>query len=157
MKRKPLGGASGVSPVIAIIIMVAIVVILSSILYVWILQMAETDEVYETFPRIEITFWDAPDNDSMVIKHKSGSDIHWADYMIRIINNTNETQFTTLVGLTVGDVSYGQETVFNAENTDGFDIINYESYSFYTVEIYNIADQNRVFHEPSAVCKKVGG
>jgi FlaG/FlaF family flagellin (archaellin) len=140
-----------VSPVIAIILMVAITVVLASVLYVWVMNIADTDEGIEQFPTLEITIMDLPSGDELKFKQTSGDPLDWSKYKIIIANQSDDLD--TAVMLTLSGIMVPGETItFNATNASGFSDIDYRYNTFYNLEIYNIRDNKRVFYKNNIIC-----
>ncbi|UCH88127.1 MAG: type IV pilin N-terminal domain-containing protein [Thermoplasmata archaeon] len=152
MKYHFRGKNDAVSPVIAIILMVAITVVLASILYVWVMSMSDTEEKVEQFPTLEITLKDDPAGDSIDLKHVGGIPIDWNNYKMIITNQSSPSQTATMLNLP-GELNAGENSTFNATNAPGFSDINYEFNLFYTVEIYNIDANKRVYNEQNILCE----
>jgi len=95
----------GVSPVIAVILMVAITVVLAGVLYVWVTGLSDLDEkkapmvVFELKPRDELN--SSLGQNISILTHKSGDKIKWADMKIMVSDNGGDFRII----------------VFNVENT----------------------------------------
>jgi flagellin-like protein len=87
MKNMPFNkDRDGVTPVIAIILMVAITVVLTGVLYVWVSNLADTDPGEQTY-----ILFDADVSAStkvLTITMRVGQPIEWGDYQLRM-NRTN--------------------------------------------------------------------
>jgi flagellin-like protein len=139
-----------VSPVIAIILMVAITVVLASVLYVWVMNLADTDDTVERFPTINLSIIDDPAGDEIKIKMTSGNPIEWTKYKMLIFNQSDNEDTATLLTLT-GQLNSGETMSFNS-TTPGFSDINYEQNEYYTIEIYNIKLNKQVFYKNNIIC-----
>ena len=141
-----------VSPVIAIILMVAITVVLASVLYVWVMNLAETDEGAAEFPTITVELKTGSSTlyeNQLIINHESGDPIKWADYRIKVINISDDTKTTSIDSLT-GELKFGENVIFSnvtgtgkvaASALGGIDL----SIGFkYKVEIFDIKEQQKV-------------
>ena len=81
----------GVSPVIAVILMVAITVVLAGVLYVWVTGLSDLDEKKAPMVVFELKPWDDL-NSSLgqnisILTHQSGDKIRWADMKILVSND----------------------------------------------------------------------
>lgn len=146
-----------VSPVIAIILMVAITVVLASVLYVWVMQLADTDtEEAAKFATIEMGLEVGPGGENyLIIDHKSGNPIKWSDFQITIKDVNNKANSATLDDLT-GEQKFGETSTIT--NDTGYAIgnvitsaklssISLVSGDQYEVSIYDIAKQQNVLTE----------
>ena len=140
-----------VSPVIAIILMVAITVVLASVLYVWVMNLAQTDDSEVAFPTIEVTLSDNGAADRLTIKHVQGDPIDWTGYKVIMTNNTDETTTTMTQLNSLGTQNAGESKQINS-TIGGFTGINYEKGKTYTMEIYNLKENKRVFNRDNLVC-----
>jgi archaeal type IV pilus assembly protein PilA len=80
----------GVSPVIAVILMVAITVVLAAVVYVWVSGFGTTGSL-QAFPRIVMT--DAPTDltavsgeDVLLLSHRGGDTIDWTRYAVTMVD-----------------------------------------------------------------------
>jgi flagellin-like protein len=141
----------GVSPVIGVILVVAITVVVASILYVWVMNMAsDTDktvvEPLQVTPELNIDH----ENDELELKIKIGRGINWDNYRVMLNNSEVKT--------TPGKISLEGETVLFDYQGDKL-IEN----KFYTLDIIEISTNTIVFSEnvlaisdPSKVTKITG-
>lgn len=141
-----------VSPVIAIILMVAITVVLASVLYVWVMNLSTTEDKVEKFPSLEISLYDLPEGDEIIIKHISGNVIKWEKYKILVTNTTNVTNIAWIFS-PPGELSSSETIVFNATNTNGLDDVDYRRNLYYDLEIYDIKENKRVYLERNILCE----
>ena len=88
----------GVSPVIAIILMVAITVVLAGVLYVWVTQLADTEE-----DSLDLLLFRAEvreETRNLTIEMRSGHLIQLSDYKLTMddveLNMLNGTNVTSL-------------------------------------------------------------
>jgi flagellin-like protein len=141
-----------VSPVIAIILMVAITVVLASVLYVWVMRIAEPTGPMVEFPTTEIELkHGSNDGDIVTIKHIGGDPIKWEDYKIIITNNSDQTQVAVMEYLS-GKLSSGETSIFT-ESTTGFDNVDYQKGESYRLEVYNTKHSKQVFDKDSLICQ----
>jgi flagellin-like protein len=150
-----------VSPVIAIILMVAITVVLASVLYVWVVQIADPDDDFVKFPTVDVTLRDVPggDGDSLAIKHKAGNPLDWSKYKIIITNQSDETDTAVMNSLS-GEITAGEISLFGkVTNTtsgmvavSGFGNIDYQKTKSYQVEIYDIGANKLVWQKNNVIC-----
>lgn len=141
-----------VSPVIAIILMVAITVVLASVLYVWVMNLAQTEDTEIAFPTIEVTLKDNGANDRLTIKHLQGDPIDWTKYKMILTNNTDETSTTITQLSALGQQSAGESAQVNS-TVSGFNGVNYEKGKSYQLEIYNLKENKRVFNRENLICE----
>jgi len=145
-----------VSPVIAIILMVAITVVLASVLYVWVMNLAQTDEEVGTFPTIEVTLkHGASASDSLTIKHIQGDPLDWTKFKVIITNQTDTTNtavMTDLSALTPNQITAGESSSIT-KSIAGFDDIDYQKGKSYQLEIYNLKENKRVYNKENVICE----
>lgn len=144
-----------VSPVIAIILMVAITVVLASVLYVWVNQIAGQRGNEELqFPIIEISLVDSgiAGADEMSIKHTSGDPIDWSKYKIILTNNTDGSSTVMTQLNSLGDQSAGEMVLVNSTIAD-FNGIDYQKGKSYQMEIYNLRENKRVLNHKNLICE----
>ena len=146
-----------VSPVIAIILMVAITVVLASVLYVWVMNLAQTDEEVGTFPTIEVTLRDVGNDDNgadtLAIKHIQGDPLEWSDYKVIITNNSDAADTAVITDLSSLDQITAGESSTITESVSGFNDIEYEKASAYQLEIYNLKENKRVYNRDNIICQ----
>ena len=128
-----------VSPVIAVILMVAITVVLASVLYVYVMSLTDTSETVDTFGMLDIEIRDSPGGDFMRIKLVDGDPFNWTAYKMIITNTTDPTDKATMLSLS-GDMEVGTWVTFTSATAHGFEQINYQANTHYNVEIYHIPD-----------------
>ncbi|UCH90113.1 MAG: type IV pilin N-terminal domain-containing protein [Thermoplasmata archaeon] len=145
-----------VSPVIAIILMVAITVVLASVLYVWVMNLADTEGEAGGFPSIEVKIYDLGTSaqDKVTIKHIQGDPLTWGDYKIIIKNNTNDDSISlnNLNPITPNQVTSGDTTTINSTVLSGL-TLNFQKSKAYTLEIYDLQENKRVFQDENIICK----
>ena len=123
----------GVSPVIAVILMVAITVVLAGVLYLWVSSLADTDKSAELLDIKGELYEDldsAATADKLVIEVMGGT-ITWGDYKVTV----GGTEVTT----TTTSSSAGDEETFTTSVpalTQG---------TSYTVKIVNVGDNEVVW------------
>jgi len=144
-------GCDAVSPVIAVILMVAITVVLASLLYVWVMSFATPEGGLEKFATLDIEIRDQSNGDQLIMKLLDGDPINWTNYKIVIYNDSDDDQVAHMLHLS-GDMFAGDKITFNATNAPGFDTIDYKKDLFYHIEIYNIQDSKRVYKEDYITC-----
>ena len=144
-----------VSPVIAIILMVAITVVLASVLYVWVMNLAQTDEEVGTFPTIEVTLKQgATDTDSLGLKHIQGDPLDWSKFKVIITNNTDTTDTAVMTDLSVlTQITAGESSSITESGVTGFSDIDYQKGKAYQLEIYNLKENKRVYNRDNIICE----
>jgi flagellin-like protein len=149
-----------VSPVIAIILMVAITVVLASVLYVWVMNLADTGEEAAKFPTIEVTLKEgvplSPTPslrvDSLTIKHTAGDPLDWTKFKIIITNQSDDTDTSVMNSLS-GEITAGESLQFNGSNSAGFASIEFQKTKSYQIEIYNIKENKQVWIKKNVICE----
>jgi flagellin-like protein len=158
-----------VSPVIAIILMVAITVVLASVLYVWVMNLADTGEEAAKFPTIEVTLVDKiSSGDSLTIKHTAGDPLDWKKFKIIITNNSDTSDTATMNNLAPNPdtITAGESSTFTS-TTDGFydnsiagpstpvsgNGIDYDKTKSYQIEVYNIKENKQVWQKKNVICE----
>jgi flagellin-like protein len=145
-----------VSPVIAIILMVAITVVLASVLYVWVMNLAQTGEEAAKFPTIEVTLRDGGNSadDILRVKHIQGDPLDWTEYKMIITNNSDDKS-TTMTNLNnLETQTAGESKEINTTVTiTGFHSIDYAKASSYTIEIYDLQENKRVYQNNNIICQ----
>ena len=101
----------GVSPVIGVILMVAITVILAAVIGAFVLGLG--DQVSNNAPQASFSFeFDQPDNGNVTITHTGGDNIESNNLNISATNNTNWPESGTVKTGDSVNVSYtGGEAV----------------------------------------------
>jgi flagellin-like protein len=129
MKWKKKLDEEGVSPVIAIILMVAITVVLAGVLYVWVTSLADTEETVKNLQlKGEISVVDNS-TANLVITHRGGDKIAWSDYQVTLHGSTVTTTSTeTAVGETAtfaytGALTVGEEYTARIIDVDADKIV----------------------------------
>ncbi|WP_410766796.1 type IV pilin [Haloferax sp. DFSO60] len=106
-----------VSPVIGVILMVAITVILAAVIGTFVLGLG--DQVSETAPQASFSF-DYDGNGALTITHESGEAINAGQVTITgDINNSTDTWADFAAG-TPTDISAGSSVVVNSSTGGGF-------------------------------------
>jgi flagellin-like protein len=113
-----------VSPVIAVILMVAITVVLAGVLYVWVTSLSGADEEVAPTASLKLTTRDelndtAQDQDFAMLSHRSGDNMKWSDMKFQIsddggtffIIEPDVTQTNLNVLMTKGD-NIGDKDLF---------------------------------------------
>lgn len=138
---------SGVSPVIAVILMVAITVVLAGVLYLWVSSLADTDEGAETLNVKAEAYADSnvADVDKVVIEVIGGT-ITWGDYKVTV---AGEQWYTATASGSAGDsvTFYDEGAGAPADAEPGFDVGNE-----LTIKIVNLGD-NKVVWEKDLTAK----
>ena len=123
MKSLRFRDVEAVSPVIAIILMVAITVVLASVLYVWVMNLSDADEEAAEFPTIRVALYKNSDDNTRYLKisHDSGDPIFWEEYKIIIINISNEQDRLSVMGIK-HELKFGESVYFtdNGSKAAGF-------------------------------------
>ena len=141
-----------VSPVIAIILMVAITVVLASVLYVWVMQLVPNDPNEPSkFATIDIQLIRTKSGDNeILVEHNSGNMIKWSEYQIIIENASNPADSANLKELT-GELQFGETSLFtnNASKSEASYIPELNSIDLtvgqeYNIKIYDIDIQSQV-------------
>ena len=87
MKWRKKEDEEAVSPVIAIILMVAITVVLAGVLYVWVTSLADTEDTVKTLNLQGSIGVDATElKINMSLEHRGGDPINWNDYQVTVDN-----------------------------------------------------------------------
>jgi flagellin-like protein len=144
-----------VSPVIAIILMVAITVVLASVLYVWVTSfLPDGTENDFKFPTLEITLTDGMDDgDTLDIKHTSGDPLDWKKYKVIITNNTDKSDTAVITDLSsLGQITAGEYSTITESGISGFSDIDYVKGNSYQLEIYNLKENKRVMNKQNVIC-----
>jgi flagellin-like protein len=149
----------GVSPVIAIILMVAITVVLASVLYVWVMQIADTDPTPDKFPTIEAQLIRTINGDNQIVfEHKRGELVKWSEYQI-IIENKSDLRDKIFLKELTGEIKFGETTMFTTNSSDHDAIyiadlsnIKLKVGQSYDLEIYKTEGQSQVL-EREVICK----
>jgi hypothetical protein len=115
------------------------------------MNIADTDELIEVFPTLEIEILDLPAGDQINIKHVSGDPIYWREYKMIIMNQTDPSNSMVLITLP-GQTVASEISHFNITNTPNFDKIDFNNTDFYDLELYNIKDSKRVFQKTNILC-----
>ena len=153
-----------VSPVIAIILMVAITVVLASVLYVWVMNLADTEEDVAEFPTVTVSVKrnETDDENRLVFVHQKGNPIKWENYRIIVKNSANpETDQTTLTNLQ-GELTLGSNAIFTDNSTapsalTGAQAVTYSNFDFevgqtFHIEIYDLDQKEIVWQKKDVSC-----
>lgn len=141
----------GVSPVIAIILMVAITVVLAGVLYVWVMRIAEPPPDPISFPSAKIELRTGSDGmNYLIIRQDSGESIKWSEYKVMITGKDSLLEQVTLSGLS-GTQNLGEKKVFTDNTTypggtvvPAIGDITLKINDIYTVDIFHIETLQRV-------------
>ena len=132
----------GVSPVIAVILMVAITVVLAGVLYLWVSSLADTEGDVETI-NVKCELVNGVAADTMTFEVMSG-DIAWADYYVKI-DGTTQTAETPAAGTSsAGDVA---SFSWDLTGDDPF-----ATGTTYNIKIVNI-ENNAVVYDKDIIAK----
>jgi len=143
-----------VSPVIAIILMVAITVVLASVLYVWVTGFLPDGGNEIRFPTVEVELaHGSGDADTLKIKHTSGAPLDWSKYKMIITNNTDTTDTAIITDLSsLGQITAGESSLITESSITGFSDIDYQKGNSYQLEIYNLKENKRVLNSENVIC-----
>ena len=126
MKWRKKEDEEAVSPVIAIILMVAITVVLAGVLYVWVTSLADTEDTVKTLNLQGSIGVDAADTKINVsLEHRGGDPITWNDYQVTVDGNAmsgnplNGADGSSDSQSTVGETGYWQYTFSGTAFTVG--------------------------------------
>jgi flagellin-like protein len=117
----------GVSPVIAVILMVAITVVLAGVLYVWVTSLADTSEektetlrlsVDDASVDVAITSVFGPGKDLLKVEQIGGDPIDWSELTIYLNTKGSDARVTLTVS-TIAGVTYGTGAAETTESTTG--------------------------------------
>jgi flagellin-like protein len=103
-----------VSPVIAIILMVAITVVLAGVLYVWVTSLADTEDTVETL-NLSADLETDNTNANLTIEQRGGDKITWADYTVKL-EGVKLTGQTDMNGAAKPVSETGDKTVWDASS-----------------------------------------
>ncbi|WP_281193758.1 type IV pilin N-terminal domain-containing protein [Halorubrum sp. F4] len=139
-----------VSPVIGVILMVAITVILAAVIGTFVLGLGDSLGDSQPTAQLDIS---ADDAGTVTIEHTGGDELRLSEFDIQVRNGSETLNTSTLSEvndgkstLSVGEsttVSYAVDDVADAEDTDGIRLIHTPSDSIYadrTVVIENFND-----------------
>jgi flagellin-like protein len=152
MKRIHLKDTKAVSPVIAVILMVAITVVLASVLYVYVNSLVDTTESVDMFGLMDVEIRDSPTGDYMRLKLIDGDPVNWTKYKIIITNESDPDDQATMLTL-MGNMEIGYWMTFDQSNAPGFNGINYQETERYSLEVYHIQKNKRVYNQDLILCK----
>ncbi len=94
--RKMLKEKAGVSPIIAIILMVAITVVLAATIYVWVSGMGKTGTGGESLSALYITKDTTAHNATFQVSGVSSDSIPWADITAQVVSTDGTVTTGTL-------------------------------------------------------------
>ncbi len=135
----------GVSPVIAVILMVAITVVLAGVVVLWVTRLSKTEEEGPEMLTLDVKLYDDDINgDYMEIYNNGGGTINWANYKITIdgtpiAGTTDSTSWT--------DGTANLETEVGEKVTIDFSTNQFEAGLEYTVKVTNIKTQKVVWEQ----------
>jgi flagellin-like protein len=128
-----------VSPVIAIILMVAITVVLAGVLYVWVSGMADTESEEQNYVVMSPELHE--NNYNLTLFMRTGKEIIWRDHKFLF----NGTQLNTSTEST----SVGEYVYFDLSK---YDDITLKVGRDYLLQLINI-DKEKIMWEDYVVCK----
>jgi FlaG/FlaF family flagellin (archaellin) len=136
--------------------MVAITVVLASVLYVWVMNLAETGDKVEQFPTLIVGLYDggSDGNDTLVIKHVSGGPIDWTNYKILMEQTTNVSNQAMIIDIE-GQLLVSESMTITEANAPGFNAVDYEKNTYYNMEIYNIEETKIVWQRKNILCEPI--
>ena len=139
----------GVSPVIAIILMVAITVVLAGVLYVWVQQLAQTgDTGVETLQATVIQGSDSnvTQGDLIVLSKGSGQSVDPEDYLVKY-GIEGETLYTLKMEDDIDSGNFTFDSGQGGQDANRWDVgevVGYEWSSLDATFRSGIEDQDRV-------------
>lgn len=144
-----------VSPVIAIILMVAITVVLASVLYVWVMSLVPDPDEADRFPTVEITLQQGgSDGDTLTFKHTRGDPLDWSKYKIVITNKTDLTDKAVMTDLSsLNQITTGESSTLTEASITGFGDIDYQKGKAYEIEVYNLKENERSYQKDNVICQ----
>ena len=95
----------GVSPVIAVILMVAITVVLAGVVVLWVTRLSKTEEEGPEMLTLDVKLYDTT-NDYIEIYNNGGGTINWANYKITIDGQS--------IGTLSGTTEVGEKITFTS-------------------------------------------
>lgn len=98
----------GVSPVIAVILMVAITVVLAATVYVWVSGFGTSGSI-KKFPQVTMkddtsdnTYAAATKDTLAVLEHRGGDSLNWGDYTLRAYEGTGTSTVAVIYDTAAG-------------------------------------------------------
>ncbi len=138
MKWRKKADEEAVSPVIAIILMVAITVVLAGVLYVWVTSLADTDEgmtLLNVSGEIEVD--DGASTINVTLTHNGGDPIRWGDFSVTVGGAAVAGNPTNPVTAATAETTIvGESAMWTVSNAAG----NYIVGNQYTIKCIVIAD-----------------
>ena len=128
----------GVSPVIAVILMVAITVVLAGVVVLWVTRLSKTEEEGPEMLTLDVKLYDSTTNDYMEIYNNGGGEINWANYKITIDG-------TPIANTLSGTTEVGEKVTFT-NGTDNVSI-SVTAGQTYTVKVVNIVTNKVVWEQ----------
>lgn len=117
-----LGSDKGVSPVIAVILLVAITVVLAATVYVWVSNFSTGGNI-QPFPQItardameELT--SATTDDLVTLSHRGGDSIALSRYVVSIDGNSTDLELVTTSGATPTQFTVGDTLVLREDGAN---------------------------------------
>ena len=141
MRSEMKKNEDAVSPVIAIILMVAITVVLAGVLYVWVTSLADTGETVDTLQLDGELTTNGATAATLTITHRGGDKVTWADYKVTC-NGTTVTSATT-------ETSVGESGVFAMVTVGGTAIAVGEEYTARIIDL----ESNKIVWEDTLTAK----
>ncbi len=138
MKWRKKADEEAVSPVIAIILMVAITVVLAGVLYVWVTSLADTDEgvtLLNISGDIEVD--DGAQTVNITLTHNGGNPIKWGDYQMTVGGVTVlGDPVNPVTSQTAPTTNVGEAAMWTVDNSGGTYVIGVQ----YTIKVIVIKD-----------------
>ena len=118
--RKLLSDEQGVSPVIGVILMVAITVILAAVIATFVLGLG--DQISTTAPQASFSF--DYDSDELTVTHDGGDTVDPANLYIRGSSEySNDEDWNSIADTDVSDVKAGNSATLNVADGDTIRVI----------------------------------
>jgi flagellin-like protein len=118
--RKLLSDEQGVSPVIGVILMVAITVILAAVIATFVLGLG--DQISTTAPQASFSF--DYDGDDLTVTHDGGDTVDPANLYIRGSSEySNDEDWNSIADTDVSDVKAGNSATLNVADGDTIRVI----------------------------------
>lgn len=114
---RPLAGGRGVSPVIGVVLMVAVTVVLGAVVGTFVLELGQ--DVGAAGPSASLRVSADPATNNLTITHAGGDGLADARTRIVLTNRTDGARTTFEPGTTTEVFSVGQQVVVNTTAPDG--------------------------------------
>ena len=129
-----------VSPVIAIILMVAITVVLTGVLYIWVTNLADTEPEDQNYVVFSAELHES--NYNLTLFMKTGKEILWRDHNF-LFNGTK-------LNVTTNSTSVGDYVYFDLSE---YDQITLRAGDDYLLQLIHI-DKEKILWEDEVFCKE---